>query len=180
MTQRPLFPALLAALLLAGGIQSAAAAGAKAREATCYVLVEEGSSAEGNALFLQKMGLSPQALGMVAPTRFSFVSGSSFESASGSFSYEASTPLLVDRKGRLALYSVDVKFSAGKLPKVYKTITVDVKMADLAASGDLVQPAAKAIELAAAKAGMKSGIAWVTSMKMPTKSAIKVKVSLAK
>jgi hypothetical protein len=180
MTHRPPLLAFLAAALFAVGIQGSAAAGAKTREATCYILVEEGSSAEGNSLFLQKMGASPQALSLVAPTRFSFASGSSFESASGSFSYEASTPRLVDRKGRLALYSVVVRFAAGPLPKALKTITVDVKMADLAGTADLVQPAAKAIELAAAKAGMKSGTAWVISMAMPTKAAIRVKVALAK
>jgi len=75
---------------------------------------------------------------------------------------------------------VAIRYAAEPLPKAYKTITVDVKMADLAGTGDLVQPAAKAIELAAAKAGMKSGIAWIVSMKMPTKAAISVKVALAK
>jgi hypothetical protein len=174
------FRLLPLALLIAVLPLFESATGPKAREATCYVLVEEGKSAEGNSLFLQRMGLNPQALSMVAPTRFSFAAGSSFSRAGGSFSYEGGQPILVDRKGRLALYSVAVKFWGEAFPKAFKTYTVDLSVADLAANADLVQPAEKAIEKAAAKAGVKSGLAWIIEMKMPTRGSIRVKVGLAR
>ena len=38
-------------------------------DTTCYLLVAEGKSAEGNALFLSKMGIDAEAVSRVAPTR---------------------------------------------------------------------------------------------------------------
>jgi hypothetical protein len=169
----------LLALALLAFPRYASGAGPKAMEAVCYVLVEEGNSTEGNSLFLQKMGVEPEILSMVAPTRFSLGPKPSYE-RQGAFSYEGSTPVLVERRGRFALYLEAITYRAGPFPAVFRTVTVDVAMADLAASRDLVQPAAKAIELAAAKAGIKTGLAWVMSMDMPTRSAIRVKVGLAK
>lgn len=180
MTRKHALSLVLAVLVLLVMPQFAPAAGPKAREITCYVLVEEGDSAEGNSLFLQKMGMDTQALSLIAPTRFSFASVSSFTRTEGGFTYESGQPKLVARKNALALYSVEVKFSVASLPKAYKTVTVDVTMADLAATKDLIQPAAKAIELAAAKAGLKAGTAWILDMKMPTPKAIRVKVGLAR
>ncbi|MGA2546423.1 MAG: hypothetical protein ABSF43_07750 [Rectinemataceae bacterium] len=154
--------------------------GTKARDASCYVIVEEGASAEGNALFLEKMGVDAEALSLVAPTRFSFGSKNSLTRTGGSLSYEADSPVLVERSGRLALYSVAFRFSPEPLPKALKTVIVNFTLADLARTKDAVQPAAKAIELAAAKARMKSGLAWIVEMKMPAHGAFRAKVGLAK
>lgn len=173
-------PKIRAVLVLAVLESLAQTLVAQPRLATCYVFVKEGSSSEGNSLYLDKMGLSTEALSRVAPTRFS-IAGKDFSmEASGSFSYEAENPLLVGRSGSLALYSVALKFSAGPYPKGQKTFTVGFFLKDLVKAGEAVQPAAMAIQLAAAKAGMKSGTAWIEDMQMPSKGEFKAKVSLAK
>lgn len=153
---------------------------AQARDATCYVFVKEGASSEGNSLFLNKMGLPAEALSRVAPTRFSFAAKDFSLEATGNFSYEADTPVLLGRSGELALYSVAIKFQAGPFPKVWKTIDVVFAFKDIVQGGEAVQPAAQAIQLAAAKAGLKSGLAWIVDMRMPTKGNFKARVSLAK
>jgi hypothetical protein len=151
----------------------------KTQKATCYVVAEEGDSAEANDLYLRMLS-SSQAVAFVAPTRFSFGSGSTFTSVDGSFSFEGGQPSLVDRKGKLALYSISVSFRVDAFPKAVSTPTIDLKIADLMGSSGIVQPGAKAIELAAAKAKLKSGVAWIISMKMPDKKTIRVKVGLAR
>lgn len=156
------------------------AAGPKRGQATCYVLVEEGASSEGNSLFLNKMGLDAAALGLVSPTRFSFGTKSSLTRASASFSYESDQPVLVERSGRLALYSVAITYKAEGYPLFFKTVVVEMKFADLRSTKDLVQPGAKAIELAAAKAGMKAGLAWILKMELVDHSRIRATVGLAK
>jgi len=152
----------------------------QARDATCYVLVKEGASSEGNQLYLQKMGLDPELLSRVAPTRFTF-SGKSFDlEASGNFSYEAQTPILVERSGSVVLYSVALKFTAGSFPAALKTVAVSFGLSDIVKGGEAVQPAAKAMQLAAAKAGMKTGMAWIEEMTMPARGEFRARVSLAK
>jgi hypothetical protein len=153
---------------------------AKISDASCFVIVEEGASEEGNALFLEKMGVDAEALSRVAPTRFSFGAKNYLTRTGGSLSYEADSPVLVERSGRLALYSVAFRFSPEPLPKALKTVIVNFTLADLARTKDVVQPAAKAIALAAAKARMKSGLAWIVEMKMPARGAFRAKVGLAK
>jgi hypothetical protein len=149
-------------------------------ETTCYVLIEEGASAEGNALFLDKMGADSEALSRVAPTRFSVGAKNFLARSSGGFSYQADPPVLVERSGRLALYSVALQFGAEPLPAALKTVVVVFTLADLARTKDVVQPAAKAIELAAAKARMKSGMAWIVEIEMPSRGAFRATVALAK
>jgi hypothetical protein len=169
-----------ASLVLAALLFFVHALFAQEKSATCYVFVKEGASAEGNSLYLSKMGLPAEALSRVAPTRFDF-SGKSFKlSSSGSFSYEAESPVLKGRSDKLALYSVDVKFKAGPYPKATKTIDVQFSFSDIVKGGEAVQPAEKAIQLAAAKAGMKSGTAWILDMQMPSKGEFSAKVGLAK
>jgi hypothetical protein len=80
----------------------------------------------------------------------------------------------------LALYSVALQFGAEPLPAALKTVVVVFTLADLARTKDVVQPAAKAIELAAAKARMKSGMAWIVEIKMPSRGAFRATVALAK
>ena len=173
-------PKIRAALVLAVLALLAQSLGAQSRATTAYVFVKEGASSEGNSLYLNKMGLPAEALSRVAPTRF-VIAGKAFSmDASGSFSYEAENPVLVGRSGSLALYSVALKFTAGPYPKGQKTLTVGFSLKDLVKAGEAIQPAAMAIQLAAAKAGMKSGTAWIEDMQMPTKGEFKAKVSLAK
>lgn len=152
----------------------------QARSAICYVLVEEGSSVEGNSLYFEKMGLDPELLSRVAPTRFTF-NGKDFRmEASGSFSYRAETPVLVGRSGSAALYSVNLEFTAEPFPKARKTVVVRFRLLDLIRGGELVQPAAKAMRLAAAEAGMKSGMAWIGEMAMPSRGEFRARVLLAR
>ncbi len=153
---------------------------AQARAATCYVLVEEGSSKEGNSLYFEKMGLDPELLSRVAPTRFSFNEKDFEMEASGSFSYRAETPVLVGRSGSAALYSVNLEFTAGPLPKARKTVVVRFRLSDLIKGGKLVQPAARAMRLAAAEAGLKSGMAWIGEMTMPSRGEFRARVLLAR
>jgi hypothetical protein len=174
--RRPAVLILLSLALLA----TAACAESKARDATCYVIIEEGSSSEGNSLFLNKMGVDTELLSRVAPTRFSSGNQKFLGQATGSFAYQAENPVLIDRSGRLALYSVAIKFSVGAFPRAAKTIAVTFSLADLEAGGGAVQPATKAIQLAAAKAGMKSGTAWILDMQMPEAGQFSAKVALAK
>ncbi len=154
--------------------------GLKSGNATCYVLVEEGSSSEGNKLYLDKMLVGGEVLSRLAPTSFDTRAKNFLTRGSANFSYEAGTPVPVERSGSWVLYSVDLKYKAGPYPKVYKTITVDITIADLKVGKELLQPATKAIELAAAKAGLSSGTAWIVGMSMPSRAVIRVKVSLSK
>ncbi len=149
-------------------------------DTTCFLLVEEGKSAEGNALFLSKMGIDAEAVSRVAPTRFTVGAKDFLSRVNGSFSYQADSPVLVERSGRLALYSVALKYGVGALPAALKTVTVNFKLADFARTKDTIQPATKAIQLAVAKAGMKSGLAWIVEMDMPSKGSFRAKVALAK
>ena len=116
----------------------------------------------------------------VAPTRFSFSAKDFSLQATGDFSYEADTPVLLGRSDSLALYSVALKFRAGPFPKAWKTIDVAFGFSDIVKGGEAVQPAAEAMKLAAAKAGLKSGLAWIVDMKMPSKGQFSAKVGLAK
>jgi hypothetical protein len=171
---------LLFAALVLLALPLSAFGGLKSLKATYFVLQEEGSSAEGNKLFLDKMLVGGEVLSSLAPTRFDTSSKSFLTRGSASFSYEADTPVPVERSGSWVLYSVALKFKAGPYPLFYKTLTVDITIADLKAGKELLQPAAKAIELAAAKAGLGSGTAWIVGMSMPSPTVIQVKVALAK
>lgn len=161
-------------------VLAAAPALAQTRGATCYVFVEEGASADGNSMYLNKMGLPAEALSRVAPTRFSFAKKEFSLEAAGSFSYEAGTPALLGRTGRLALYSVAIQFQPHPLPRVWKTVSVAFSLKDVLKGKDFVQPAAEAIRRAALQAGVTSGLAWIVDMQMPTKGNFRAKVSLAK
>ena len=162
--------------LLAG----TACAESKAKEAICYVIIEEGSSTEGNSLFLSKMGVDTELLSRVAPTSFALGKEKFLSRASGSFAYQAESPVLVERLGRAALYSVAITFNAGAFPRAQKTVSVSFGLSELESEGGAIQPAAKAIELAAVSAGMKSGTAWIVEMTMPSDGRFNAKVALAK
>jgi hypothetical protein len=144
---------------------------------TCFVVMEEGSSSEGNSLFLKKMGVEPSLIKLFAPTSFITLEKGIKTQAKGDFAYEAGSPELVTRSKRLALYEVPVRYRASSPPKAAKSVVVEFKLEDLARSGGLVQPAEKAIALAAAKAAMKSGTAWVVEMSY-AKGSFKAKVEL--
>jgi hypothetical protein len=75
---------------------------------------------------------------------------------------------------------VPIRFRAEPYPQNFTTSVVDIKIADLANTRDVIQPGAKAIELAASRSGLKSGLAWVIGMEMPTRSIIRVRVALAR
>lgn len=157
----------------------AQASPAPARGARCYLVMEEGSSDEGNSLYLQKMLIDPSLLKLFAPTRFKRAQGRIELISSGQFSYESEGPQLIARSKRLVVYAVDLRYSAPRAPKAAKTIVVDFKLAELSRGRDLVQPAERAIELAASKAGMASGLAYIASMEMPSPQSFRAKVELS-
>jgi len=177
-TIRRLLAALLSLFLpfLAFG---APASGAAATERLCYVLVREGDSAEGNALYLRKMLLDPAALSRAVPTRFRLKPSFTLEAEGRLQSVEAGEPVLVARRGRLALYSLSLGLDDKELPKAQKTLVVEFSLADLARTGDQVQPADRALALAAAKSGLKSGSAWIIDMTMSSKSLFRAKVGVS-
>jgi hypothetical protein len=148
------------------------------KNATCYIIIEEGASSDASELFIKKMGIEPDLLNRVAPTHFEMRSTDFLYKATGSLSYEAEQPHLVLRSGRYTLYSVSVKYRAGPYPKA-KTIKVSFPFADLIAGGDLVQPADKAIALAARSTRMKSGEAWIIDMSASDSGAFHATVALA-
>jgi len=153
----------------------------KYRSAQCFVIIKQGASAEGNALFLRKMALESGLLSRVEPTRFA--TGPRFSltrAGKEELRSQAEEPVLVERRGVLALYSVDFKIEAQKLPRAQKTVTVDFSLADLAKTGDLLQPSDKALLLAAADAGMRSGVAWIIEMQMPAKGQFRATVGLSR
>lgn len=175
-------PSFLALSLIALNMAvslGAAAPLAQPRSVRCFVVMEEGASSEGNSLYLNKMGVEPALLRLFAPTRFSTGMRGVEMKADGEFSYEAVGIELVARLKRLAVYAVSLRYRAPEMPEAKATVVVDFKLADLARGRLLVQPAEKAIELAAAKAHMRSGLAWVVEMAMPSPQSFRAKVRLA-
>jgi hypothetical protein len=180
--------ALLRGLFIAAAIISWAApnvtaqgatASGSPRELVCFVVAEEGASSEGNSLYLSKMGVDPEALRSFAPSRFTSGLAGFKTVAEGKFSYEADTPVLADRSGKLVLYEVPVRLSAAAPPKARATVTVEFGLKDLRSGGGIVQPAVRAMQLAAAKAGIKSGIAWIVEMERVSTGMLRAKVGLA-
>ena len=100
--------------------------------------------------------------------------------AQGSFSYRADTPVLVDRSGNLALYEVAVKLKTDSLPAARETVTVTIDFADLRKGRSLVQPAVKAMDYASDKADLKSGWAWIVSMKRVAPGKLEAVVGLSR
>jgi hypothetical protein len=158
---------------------SSEAAGAS-RNLTCYVVMEEGASADANSLFLKKMGLDPELLRTYCPSSFTRGATGFVTRAQGSFSYQADTPVLVDRSGKVVMYEVAVKLKTDSLPKAMQTVTVSVDFADLRKAKGLVQPAIKAMDYAAEKAALRSGWAWIISMKRVGAGKLEAVVGLSK
>jgi hypothetical protein len=169
-----------ATIVLAALVLLAATLGAETREITCFVVVEEGASAEANSLYLRKMGVDPEVLKTFAPSRFTAGPGAFKAIAQGQFSYEAGTPVLRDRAGKLALYEVPLKISAAPPPKAQATVSVRFGFKELASAKGSVQPALRAMQLAAAKAGMKSGIAWIVEMSLVDPGMLSATVGLSR
>lgn len=179
MKTQTVLPLILAALAFAWAASAVEAQGA-VRDIVCLVVVQEGSSAEGNSLYLKKMGVDPEALRSFALSKFSF-SGKTFKAvAQGQFSYEAGTPELKDRVGALSLYEVRVRLSAPLPPKAQATVSVQFSLKELAPAGGIVQPAVRAMELAAIKAGMKAGTAWIVEMARIAPGVLRATVALAR
>jgi hypothetical protein len=162
----------------------AACAGAQAgtivRSLTCYVVMEEGASSEGNSLFLNKMGMDPELLRAFCPSTFSRGPTGFVARAQGTFAYQADSPVLVDRSGKVVMYEIPVKLKSDPLPKAATTVTVAVDFADLRKAKGLVQPSIKALDYAAEKAGMRSGWAWIVSMKRVSAGKLEAVVGLSK
>jgi hypothetical protein len=152
---------------------------AQMRSARCFVAIEEGASSEGNSLYLQKMGVEPALLRLFAPTRFSVGAKGIETTAEGEFSYTTVGTELVARSKGFAVYAVSVNYRAAAVPEAKVTVVVDFKLSELVKGRGLVQPAEKAIALAAAKAHMSSGIAWIVEMEMPSSQSFRAKVRLA-
>jgi hypothetical protein len=172
----------LAAICLIAAFPICALAQAE-RSVKCYVVMKEGASAEGNALYLQKMVIEPEGLKSFAPVAFARTGKVFSVSVNGEFDYSAGSPVIVDRSGRVALYEVPLLLSSGDQPQAapvaFKKVKVTVKLADLAKAQDLVQPSIRAIDLAAASAKMKSGTAWILDMKYAGKGRLEAQVGLA-
>jgi hypothetical protein len=154
--------------------------GAATRNITCYVVMEEGASADANSLFLNKMGLDPELLRAFCPSTFTRGPTGFSARAQGNFSYQADTPLLVDRSGKLVMYEVPVALKSDSPPRAVATVTVTVDFADLRTGKGLVQPSVKAMDYAAEKAGMKFGLAWIVSMKRVGTGKLEAVVGLSK
>jgi hypothetical protein len=173
--------ASMAALLAAAPAAAQGLLGTKVltRQLTCYIVMAEGASSEANSLYLRKMGTDPEAVKNFAPTRFTLRLGAFSAVTEGNLSYEAGTPVLVDRSGKLVLYSLPLRISTEALPKARTTVTVQFRLKDLEEGRGLIQPSILAMRLAAAKAGMKSGIAWIVEMSRVGPGILRAKVALA-
>jgi hypothetical protein len=152
---------------------------AKPRDARCFVVMEEGASSEGNSLYLNKMGVEPALLRLFAPTRFETGTKGIELKTEGEFSYQAEGIELAARSKGLAVYAVNVTYQAAAMPEAKAEVVVEFKLSELAKGSGFVQPAEKAIALASAKAHMRSGLAWVVEMEMPSPQSFRAKVRLA-
>lgn len=170
--------AVVAALVLL--VFGSAQAGTVSRTLVCYYVVEEGASSDGNSLFNKKMAFEPEVLRSYCPSTFSRGPTGFATRAEGTFAYQAETPVAVDRNGKSVLYEVEVRLRTDTPPMAAKTLTVTIDFADLRTGKGLVQPAVKAMEYAAAKAGMKSGWAWIISMKRIGPGRLEAVVGLAR
>jgi hypothetical protein len=157
-----------------------ASAAQPARDILCYVTMEEGQSAEGNSLFMRKMGVDPEAVKTFAPARFSRAMGKFSVRVQGSFAYQAESPTRVARSGRLALYEVPIRIKADPPPKAWKTVKVSLSLAELSKAGGLAQPAVMAMDKAAAAQKLSEGTAWIIEMSHAGKGKLKATVGLAK
>jgi len=155
-------------------------AAAASRTITCYVVVEEGASSDANSLYLQKMGLDPELLRSFCPSTFARGPTGFATRAQGTFSYQADAPVLVDRSGKLAMYEVPVKLKADAPPRSGTKVTVIVDFADIRKGKGLVQPSIKAMDYAADKAGLRSGWAWIISMKRIGEGKLEAVVGISK
>lgn len=152
---------------------------APTRSARCFVVMEEGASSDGNSLYLNKMGVEPAIIRLFAPTRFTIGTKGLETKADGEFSYEAMGIELVERSRGIAVYAVGVTYRAAAMPAAKATVVVDFTLTDLQRGRGLVQPAEKAIELAAAKAHMRAGLAYIVEMQMPSPHGFRAKVRLS-
>jgi hypothetical protein len=150
------------------------------REIACYVVMQEGKSSEGNALYLKKMGVDPEAVKTFAPLRFTREGGKFTTTVQGAFAYQAESPTMVDRSGKVALYEIPLRLKADPPPKAEKTVKVTVSLSELSGAGGLVQPSIKAMDKAAAAQKMSSGTAWIIEMSRAGKGKLKATVGLAK
>jgi hypothetical protein len=82
--------------------------------------------------------------------------------------------------GTFALYEVPLKISAALPPKAQATVSVQFSFKELASAKGSMQPALRAMQLAAAKAGMKSGIAWIVEMSLVAPGMLSAKVGLSR
>jgi hypothetical protein len=126
------------------------------------------------------MGIEPELLRSFCPSTFTRGPTGFSARAQGSFSYQAEMPVLVDREGKVVLYEVPVKLMSDAPPKAMSTMTVVIDFADLRKGKGLVQPSIKAMDYAAEKADLRSGWAWIVSMKRIGAGKIEAVVGLSK
>jgi hypothetical protein len=160
--------------------QSQAPGNPNISQIVCYVVIQAGSSDEGDALFLQKMAVDTEASKRIAPTRFSLVAHKFRAASTADVRYQAGSPELVRSSKGLSLYSVPLRFFAPAYPMALRVVTVNFFLGDLTTGGDLVQPSLEAMRLAVAKSGLSSGSAWIVGMDMPSPGAFRAKVGLSK
>ena len=150
----------------------------KARKVVCLIIMEESGSAEANSLFQRFMGVQPEALRWYAPTQFELTSKGFSASVEGEFGYSAGSFSPLERYGKAVLGKIEVELRALKPPKAVKTVTVELNVDELAASG--VQPAALAIETGARRLGWQKGRAWIEQIELASPGHIRAKVGFAR
>jgi hypothetical protein len=141
--------------------------------------MEEGASAEGDSLFLRKMVAGPELLRLYAPTRFIASKGGIELRSEGEFSYDVEGPQLVARSKRTLVYAFDLRMKVSPQPKAKSVVVVSFSLAELTKGRAILQPAERAIALAAAKSGMSSGLARIVSIEMPDSKSFRAKVALS-
>lgn len=168
-----------ALILCAGSLVGAQGDAVVSRDVECFAVARVGASSEAQSLYLLEMGFGPEALRGFAPSRFVHGPAGFSCHTEGVFGYESGTPVEVARSGGLGLYRVVATVRSAPPPRAAKTLTVDIRLPELARTGDLVQPGIRAIELASTKAGWESGLAWVIAMKWRRPDLMRATVGLA-
>jgi hypothetical protein len=171
---------MISVLLSPVSIHAAPSTAASERKIECFVLVELGASAEGNEVFIRNMGFDPEIMRSFAPSRFEVGAEGFRVSSEGAYSYQSESPNLVEKTGKIALYSMRARIKAPSPPNPQKTVKVEMRLADLAAKGTIVQPGLRAIELGARQLGWTSGRAWVIEMKRTGAGKLQAVVGFAR
>ena len=169
---------ICAVALCTGSLLVAQERAGQSRDVECFAVIRVGASSEAQSLYLRQMGFGPEALRGFAPPRFARGSAGFSCRTDGAFGYDSGTPVEVARRGDVILYRVAATVRSAPPPRAAKTLIVDIRLSELARTGDLIQPGIKAMDLASSRAGWDSGLAWVLSMKWRAPDVLRATVGL--